>query len=90
MLAIGIAYIAFEDRIIEQLPETKEAEKASGKPLITQTVFGAQVGLIVLAMIVTRSGIAAVATREGLPLGTQVAGWLTLSTYPVLPPPDPY
>lgn len=80
MAAVGIAYIFFEDSIIEQLPKTKDQEAKAVKPLITQAVFGTQIGLVVLAMIVTRSSMASIAAREGLPLGTQLVGWLTFST----------
>lgn len=37
-----------------------------------------QVGLIALAMLVTRSSVASLQTKQGLPLGTQAVGWITL------------
>jgi phosphatidylinositol glycan class N len=81
MAAIGIAYIAFEDYIIEQLPKTKEVEAAAGKPLISRAVLGAQIGLILLAIVTTRSSIASISAKAGLPIGTQIVGWLTFSTF---------
>jgi len=37
-----------------------------------------QVGLVGLSMLVTRSSVASLQARTGLPLGTQVIGWLVL------------
>ena len=37
-----------------------------------------QIGLIFLALITTRSSILSIQSRQGLPLGTQVTGWLVL------------
>jgi phosphatidylinositol glycan class N len=37
-----------------------------------------QVGLIVLAMIVTTSSVASLQARQGLPLGAQIVGWIVL------------
>lgn len=39
---------------------------------------GVQVGLVALAMVVTRSSVASLQAKQGLPLGTQVVGWVTL------------
>jgi phosphatidylinositol glycan class N len=79
MAAIGIVYLVFEDYIIEQLPKTKKEEVAAGKPIVSRTVFGIQIGLVVLSMIVTRLSIDSIVSRQGLPIGTQIVGWLTLS-----------
>lgn len=40
-----------------------------------------QVGLIALAIVVTRSSVASLQAKQGLPLGTQVLGWITLSKF---------
>ncbi|KAL9607127.1 MAG: hypothetical protein Q9167_007932, partial [Letrouitia subvulpina] len=45
---------------------------------LSRAILGVQVGLIVLAMIVTRSSVASLQARRGLPLGNQVIGWLVL------------
>ena len=38
-----------------------------------------KVGLVGLAMFVTRSSVLSLQARKGLPLGAQVIGWLVLS-----------
>lgn len=42
---------------------------------------GSQVGLVALAMLVTRSSVASLQAKQGLPLGTQVVGWVTLGKF---------
>ena len=81
MAVIGIGYITFEDSIIQQLPGRDKGEKATEKPLVSRAVFGTQIGLVLLSLVVTRSAINSIAAREGLPLGTQIVGWLTFSMF---------
>ena len=45
-----------------------------GENLINTTV---QVGLVALAILVTRSSVASLQAKQGLPVGTQMAGWVT-------------
>jgi phosphatidylinositol glycan class N len=95
MIAVGGLYLLFEDSIIEQLPSTKRKEEKLHKPLISRAVVGiqvrisfilldcsanfTQVGLVLLAMMVTRSSVSSIQARKGLPLGTQMVGWITMS-----------
>jgi len=79
MLIVGALYLFFEDSIIKQLPSRKRKEVEEGKPLISRAVIGIQVGLVVLAILVTRSSVASLQAKQGLPLGTQLVGWLTMS-----------
>ncbi|KAF2430990.1 GPI ethanolamine phosphate transferas-like protein [Tothia fuscella] len=78
MFVVGATYLLFENSIIEQLPSTKREESQQGAPLISRAVIGIQVGLILLAMLVTRSSIMSIQSKQGLPLGTQMVGWLTM------------
>jgi phosphatidylinositol glycan class N len=52
----------------------------SGLDSLSRSILGIQVGLIVLAMIVTRSSVASIQAKRGLPVGNQVVGWVVLST----------
>ena len=76
IFVIGILYIAFERNLLIQTASTKEfTAKVDG---LSRTILGVQVGLVALAMVVTRSSVASLQARQGLPLGTQVVGWFTL------------
>jgi GPI ethanolamine phosphate transferase 1 len=79
MLFVGALYLFFEDSIIEQLPSTKRKEGEQDKTLISRAVVGIQVGLVMLSILVTRSSVASLQAKQGLPLGTQLVGWLTMS-----------
>lgn len=46
---------------------------------ITRNIVAVQVGLIALSMYVTSSSVRSLQAKQGLPLGNQVVGWLTLS-----------
>lgn len=45
---------------------------------ITMVTFGVQLGLILLSVIVTRSSVLSLQARNGLPIGSQLVGWMTL------------
>ncbi|KAK0781078.1 Glycosyl phosphatidyl inositol anchor synthesis [Friedmanniomyces endolithicus] len=84
ILAVGVLYIALEKTLLVStaLPgmDRKDlgAMKADG---ISRGILGVQVGLIALAMLVTRSSVASLQAKQGLPLGTQMVGWLTLGEF---------
>ena len=75
MVLVGVLYILFEKSILSSTTSGKQAslDGHSG------TLLGIQIGLIMLAMIVTRSSVASLQARMGLPLGNQVVGWIILS-----------
>lgn len=71
MVSVGVLYFLFKKRVL--------AAKASNtKDLLSESILGAQIGLIMLAMFVTRSSVASLQAKQGLPLGNQVVGWLIL------------
>ncbi|PNS16298.1 hypothetical protein CAC42_6405 [Sphaceloma murrayae] len=83
MLAAGVVYIVFDKTILQQ-------GKVSGLPSaglqgISRTILGIQVGLIALAALVTRSSTASLQAKTGLPLGTQVVGWIVFVSSLILP-----
>ena len=51
----------------------------------TRAVVGLQLGLIALATTVTRSAVLSLQARQGLPLGCQIIGWITLVASVIVP-----
>lgn len=78
MLAVGIAYLVFEDRILADYATTLAPSKSS-RLHFSRAIVGIQIGLVALAMIVTRSSALSLQSKQGLPRGNQVVGWLVLS-----------
>ena len=75
MVLVGVLYILFEKSILSSTNSSKEASLDG----LSGTLLGVQIGLIMLAMIVTRSSVASLQAKAGLPLGNQVVGWTILS-----------
>ncbi len=75
MVLVGILYILLEKSILSSTIGSKQASLDG----LSGTLLGVQVGLIMLAMIVTRSSVASLQAKRGLPLGNQVVGWIILS-----------
>lgn len=79
MTVLGVLYLLFETSLL--------ASAASGGPKaalgdgLSRSIVGIQVGLIVLAMIVTRSSVESIQAKRGLPAGNQLVGWLVLSMH---------
>ena len=72
MVSVGVLYLVFEKSILA-------SSKASNpRDSLSQGILGAQIGLIILAMFVTRSSVASLQAKQGLPLGNQVIGWLII------------
>ncbi|KAK7539702.1 Phosphatidylinositolglycan class N-domain-containing protein [Phyllosticta citribraziliensis] len=78
MFAVGALYILFEKSIIASSSAAKKGLAAPKADGISRSILGVQVGLIALAMAVTKSSVASLQAREGLPLGTQIVGWTVL------------
>ncbi|KAK4890428.1 Glycosyl phosphatidyl inositol anchor synthesis [Elasticomyces elasticus] len=79
ILAVGVIYIATEKSLLLSTSRSKSelgAPKADGT---SRMILGTQVGLVALAMVVTRSSVASLQAKQGLPLGTQLVGWFTLA-----------
>jgi GPI ethanolamine phosphate transferase 1 len=83
MAGTGTLYMLFEYTITSQ-SRSNRANSTSLDP-VSRSVMGMQTGLILLAIIVTRSSIASLSTKKGLPLGSQVIGWFTLVASLALP-----
>ena len=78
ILMLGLLYIVFEKSLLLQATPKKEGSASSNADNLSRAIVGVQVGLIALAMLVTRSSVASLQAKQGLPLGTQLMGWFTL------------
>ena len=75
MFCVGALYLVFE----ESLSSSAGALASADRSKFSRNVMGIQVGQIVLAMLVTRSSVASLQAKQGLPVGNQIIGWLVLS-----------
>lgn len=81
MLLVGLLYITYEKSIIAQAKPNGKGLASAGPDNISKVVLGVQIGLVALAMIVTRSSVASLQAKTGLPLGTQVVGWAVFGEF---------
>ena len=75
MLCVGVLYLLFDERIVPSLNGESVRAATVSWP---RCIIGIQVGLILLAMIVTRSSVTSLQAKKGLPAGNQVVGWVVL------------
>ncbi|MCJ1314085.1 Glycosyl phosphatidyl inositol anchor synthesis [Agyrium rufum] len=79
MLCIGVLYLLFEQRLLSSFSQ-EIAFASPERSSLSRNVLGIQIGQIVLAMLVTRSSVASLQAKQGLPLGNQIIGWFVLLT----------
>ncbi|KAK2044053.1 phosphatidylinositolglycan class N [Colletotrichum somersetense] len=74
MAAIGLAYLVWEEKLLARptLPTAR-------------ALTGVQVGLILLAIVVTQSSVLSLQAKLGLPRGNQVVGWIILVVSLLMP-----
>ena len=82
-LVVGALYVAFEKSLLARRASSSDDVQLPAAPadhvdVLSKIVLGVQVGLVALAMLVTRSSVASLQAKLGLPLGVQVVGWVTL------------
>ncbi|KAL8693040.1 MAG: hypothetical protein Q9218_002056 [Villophora microphyllina] len=85
MAAVGLLYLLFEKSILSASSSASSGLSSPRADGLSRNILGAQIGLIMLAMIVTRSSAASLQAKRGLPLGNQIMGWLVLVTSLTLP-----
>ncbi|KLU85987.1 hypothetical protein MAPG_05006 [Magnaporthiopsis poae ATCC 64411] len=78
MVMIGVTYLVFEDWVLSDFSSSKTVAVSHVSRPINRSLVGAQVGLVILSMVVTRSSVLSLQARQGLPLGNQVAGLFVL------------
>ena len=78
MALVGAVYLIFDKYILSSTGGNDE-NKTSSLEHSSKCIIGVQVGLILLAMVVTSSSASSLQAKQGLPLGNQVTGWMILS-----------
>ncbi|KAJ5543089.1 hypothetical protein N7535_005518 [Penicillium sp. DV-2018c] len=84
MFLTGLMYLLFEDAIIGEPEAISEESSATGR-VGSRIIMGAQLGMVLLAVIVTRSSVLSLQARQGLPFGNIVVGWVVLVASLALP-----
>ncbi|KAL8732040.1 MAG: hypothetical protein Q9166_002992 [cf. Caloplaca sp. 2 TL-2023] len=85
MASVGLLYLLFEISIISASSSARGKLALPQADGLSRNILGTQIGLIMLAMIVTRSSVTSLQAKRGLPLGNQVIGWLVLIASLTLP-----
>ncbi|KAI4101460.1 MAG: hypothetical protein L6R37_004935 [Teloschistes peruensis] len=85
MAAVGLLYLLFEKSILSASSSASSELSYPRADGLSKNILGAQIGLIMLAMVVTRSSVASLQAKRGLPIGNQVIGWLVLITSLAVP-----
>ncbi|KAI9372739.1 Phosphatidylinositolglycan class N-domain-containing protein [Aspergillus egyptiacus] len=80
MVLTGLLYLLFEDYILTSGPQSAAVSRTGSR-----IIMGMQLGMVILALIVTRSSAASLQARQGLPFGNQVVGWVVLVASLLLP-----
>ncbi|RAK95451.1 mannose-ethanolamine phosphotransferase MCD4 [Aspergillus ibericus CBS 121593] len=83
MFFTGLLYLLFEDYVLGQKSSTQSSFAISSRG--SRTIMGAQLGMVLLALIVTRSSATSIQAKQGLPFGNQVVGWFVLVASLLLP-----
>ncbi|PYH98960.1 GPI-anchor [Aspergillus ellipticus CBS 707.79] len=84
MFFTGLLYLLFEDFVLGQKKSPTQSSIAISRRG-SRTIMGAQIGMVLLALIVTRSSVASLQAKQGLPFGNQVVGWFVLVASLLLP-----
>ncbi|KAL8656440.1 MAG: hypothetical protein Q9210_000233 [Variospora velana] len=85
MASVGLLYLLFEKSILSASSSARSELSSPQADGLSRNILGAQIGLVMLAMIVTRSSVASLQAKRGLPAGNQVIGWLVLIASLTLP-----
>ncbi|KAF6841915.1 GPI ethanolamine phosphate transferase 1 [Colletotrichum plurivorum] len=77
MASIGLVYLIWEDKLLQR-SSSSDSQTARPALPIAKALTGAQVGLVLLAVVVTRSSALSLQNKQGLPRGNQMVGWFVL------------
>lgn len=82
MFFTGVLYLLFEDDILRR--SSAQASHTISN-CGSRVIMGAQIGLVLLSLIVTRSSVFSLQAKQGIPLGNLVIGWFVLVASLLLP-----
>ncbi|KAL2218129.1 putative GPI-anchor [Thermoascus aurantiacus ATCC 26904] len=85
MFLTGVLYLVFEETFARNSRSRHGASSTVSSSRGSRIIMGMQVGMVLLALIVTRSSAASLQAKKGLPLGNQVVGWLVMVVSLLLP-----
>ncbi|KAI1377548.1 GPI ethanolamine phosphate transferase 1 [Hypoxylon crocopeplum] len=78
MVGTGVLYLIFEDRLLADSSSVKKSTAIQKGNEISRALVGVQIGLVLLAMFVTRQSALSLQAKQGLPRGNQAVAWLVL------------
>jgi phosphatidylinositol glycan class N len=81
MFAVGVLYLLFETSIIANAKSSDPKLSVRALDTTSRNILGVQIGLVALAMIVTRSSVITLRARQGLGAGNIYVGWITLGMH---------
>ncbi|KAJ5225445.1 GPI ethanolamine phosphate transferase 1 [Penicillium chermesinum] len=84
MFFTGLLYLLFEDNILGK-STTASKNPAAISTVGSRIIMGTQVGMVLLALVVTRSSVSFLQARQGVPFGNQIVGWTVLASSLALP-----
>lgn len=76
---VGVLYLVFERSILSSATSSRQSPRVFDD--LSRTILGIQIGLIGLAIVVTRSSVTSIQSKRGLPFGNQIVGWTVLGTF---------
>jgi GPI ethanolamine phosphate transferase 1 len=82
MFSAGALYLLYEYEITSR---SRSRTSAASPTYLSRMILGVQLGVILLTIVVTRSSVAYLQAKRGLPLGNQVVGWVSLVSSMFLP-----
>jgi phosphatidylinositol glycan class N len=78
MFVVGVLYLIFEKSITANARSSDNNLTAQGLDTTSRNILGVQIGLVLLAMIVTRSSVITLDSKQALGTGNIYVGWVTL------------
>ncbi|EQK98964.1 putative protein MCD4, required for GPI anchor synthesis [Ophiocordyceps sinensis CO18] len=85
MSVVGLLYLLFEDFVLSDFSLDEKKETTWQSATTRRSLTGVQVGLVLLAMVITRSSALSLQSKGGLPPGNQILGWTVLVASLLMP-----